>query len=59
MSPPEQVVDIGGGDYRSAVISLGGIVTSRSIRIAGDEMDEAIASHIKKNNNLMIGEKDG
>jgi len=40
-----------------AVISLGGIVTSRSIRIAGDEMDEAIAQHVKKTYNLAIGER--
>jgi len=51
------VVDIGGGTTEVAVISLGGIVTSRSFRIAGDEMDEAIVTHIKKNNNLMIGER--
>lgn len=51
------VVDIGGGTTEVAVISLGGIVTSRSIRIAGDEMDEAIASHVKKTYNLMIGER--
>ncbi|MHB8917807.1 MAG: rod shape-determining protein [Desulfocucumaceae bacterium] len=51
------VVDIGGGTTEVAVISLGGIVTSRSIRIAGDEMDEAIAQHVKKTYNLMIGER--
>ncbi|MCL6610529.1 MAG: rod shape-determining protein [Peptococcaceae bacterium] len=51
------VVDIGGGTTEVAVISLGGIVTSRSIRIAGDEMDEAIAHHVKKTYNLMIGER--
>ncbi len=51
------VVDIGGGTTEVAVISLGGIVTSRSIRIAGDEMDEAIAQYIKRTYNLMIGER--
>ena len=51
------VVDIGGGTTEVAVISLGGIVTSRSIRVAGDEMDEAIIQYIKKKYNLMIGER--
>lgn len=51
------VVDIGGGTTEVAVISLGGIVTSRSIRIAGDEMDEAIIQYIKRTYNLMIGER--
>ncbi|MFA7467949.1 MAG: rod shape-determining protein [Desulfotomaculaceae bacterium] len=51
------IVDIGGGTTEVAVISLGGIVTSRSIRIAGDEMDEAIIHHVKKTYNLMIGER--
>ncbi|WEK55355.1 MAG: rod shape-determining protein [Candidatus Cohnella colombiensis] len=51
------VVDIGGGTTEVAVISLGGIVTSRSIRIAGDNMDEAIMSFIKRQYNLMIGER--
>ncbi|MDS1029399.1 rod shape-determining protein [Bacillota bacterium LX-D] len=51
------IVDIGGGTTEVAIISLGGIVTSRSIRIGGDEMDEAIVQHIKKNYNLMIGER--
>lgn len=51
------IVDIGGGTTEVAVISLGGIVTSRSIRIAGDEMDDAIVNHIKKTYNLMIGER--
>ena len=49
------IVDIGGGTTEVAVISLGGIVTTRSIRVAGDVMDEAIVSHIKRNYNLMIG----
>lgn len=51
------VVDIGGGTTEVAVISLGGIVTSRSIRIAGDEMDDAVISYIKRLYNLMIGER--
>ncbi|MBB3109899.1 rod shape-determining protein MreB [Paenibacillus phyllosphaerae] len=51
------VVDIGGGTTEVAVISLGGIVTSRSIRVAGDEMDEAIIQYIKRMYNLMIGER--
>lgn len=51
------VVDIGGGTTEVAIISLGGIVTSQSIRIAGDDMDEAIIQYIKKNYNLMIGER--
>lgn len=49
------IVDIGGGTTEVAVISLGGIVTSRSIRVAGDEMDDAIVAHIKRRYNLMIG----
>lgn len=51
------VVDIGGGTTEVAIISLGGIVTSRSIRVAGDEMDTAIIHYIKKVYNLMIGER--
>lgn len=51
------VVDIGGGTTEVAVISLGGIVTSRSIRIGGDEMDESIVQYIKRTYNLMIGER--
>jgi rod shape-determining protein MreB len=51
------VVDIGGGTTEVAVISLGGIVTSRSIRVAGDEMDDAIIHYIKRTYNLMIGER--
>ncbi|GIO21786.1 rod shape-determining protein [Oceanobacillus sp. J11TS1] len=51
------IVDIGGGTTEIAVISLGGIVTSNSIRIAGDDMDEAIISYIRKKYNLMIGER--
>lgn len=51
------VVDIGGGTCEVAVISLGGIVVSRSLRIAGDEFDDAIIHYIKKEYNLMIGER--
>lgn len=51
------VVDIGGGTTEVAVISLGGIVTSKSIRVGGDELDESIVSFIKKEYNLMIGER--
>ncbi len=49
------VVDIGGGTTEVAVISLAGIVCSRSVRVAGDKMDEAILNHIKRNHNLLIG----
>ncbi len=51
------VVDIGGGTCEVAVISLGGIVVSRSLRIGGDEFDDSIISYIKKEYNLMIGER--
>ncbi|MHC4471961.1 MAG: rod shape-determining protein, partial [Planctomycetota bacterium] len=51
------VADIGGGTTEVAVISLAGIVRSVSIRIAGDEMDEAIIAFLRKNYNLMIGEQ--
>jgi rod shape-determining protein MreB and related proteins len=51
------VVDIGGGTTEVAVISLGGIVTSQSIRIGGDELDDAIISYIKKEYSLMLGER--
>ncbi|MGI8921607.1 MAG: rod shape-determining protein MreB [Solirubrobacteraceae bacterium] len=51
------VVDIGGGTTEVAVISLGGIVTSQSIRIGGDELDEAIIAYIKKEYSLMLGER--
>ena len=50
------IVDIGGGTTEVAVISLGGIVTSNSIRIAGDELDEDIINYVKKELNLAIGE---
>lgn len=51
------IVDIGGGTTEVAIISLGGIVTSKSLRIAGDELDQSIISYIKKEYNLMIGER--
>ncbi len=51
------IVDIGGGTTEVAVISLGGIVSHRSVRIAGDEMDEAIIQHIRRTYNLLIGER--
>lgn len=51
------VVDIGGGTSEVAVVSLGGIVTSKSIRVAGDEFDSHIVSYIKKEYNLSIGER--
>jgi len=51
------VVDIGGGTTEVAIISLGGIVVSESIRIGGDEFDEAIIAHIKKEFNVLIGER--
>jgi len=51
------VVDIGGGTTEVAVISLAGIVYSRSIRVAGDKMDMAIMQHIKRKYNLLIGER--
>ena len=51
------IVDIGGGISEVAVISLGGIVTSRSVRVAGDEFDSSIINYIKKKYNLLIGER--
>jgi rod shape-determining protein MreB len=50
------VVDIGGGTTEVAVLSLGGIVYSRSIRVGGDKMDEAIIDYIRRNHNLLVGE---
>jgi len=55
--PGNMVVDIGGGTTEVAVISLGGIVTSTSIRIGGDELDEAIIQHVKKEYSLLLGER--
>ncbi|WP_297518061.1 rod shape-determining protein [uncultured Clostridium sp.] len=51
------IVDIGGGTTEVAVVSLGGIVTSKSLRVAGDELDQAIINYVKKEYNLMIGER--
>jgi rod shape-determining protein MreB len=51
------VVDIGGGTSEVAVISLGGIVVSQSIRIGGDELDEAIINYVKREYKLMIGQQ--
>jgi rod shape-determining protein MreB len=51
------IVDIGGGTTEVAVISLGGIVTSSSLRIGGDELDEAIINHVKKEYSLLLGER--
>lgn len=51
------VVDIGGGTSEVAVISLGGIVAARSVRVAGDEFDVAIINYVKKKYNLLIGER--
>ncbi|MFO7156430.1 MAG: rod shape-determining protein [Pseudomonadota bacterium] len=51
------IVDIGGGTSDVAVISLAGIVYSRSVRVGGDKMDEAIIQHIKRKYNLLIGER--
>ncbi len=53
------VVDIGGGTTDIAVISLGGIVVSDSIRVGGNKMDEAILRHIRKEHNLLVGERTG
>ena len=51
------IIDIGGGTTEFAVISLGGLVYSKSIRIAGDEMDEAVTEYLRKTYNLLIGER--
>lgn len=51
------IVDVGGGTTEVAVISLGGIVTAKSVRIAGDEIDEAIVAYIRKVYNLLIGDR--
>ena len=50
------VVDIGGGTTEVAVLSLGGIVSGRSVRVGGDKMDEAIIGYIRRNYNLLVGE---
>src|SRR5216117_2534405 len=51
------VVDIGGGTTEVAIISLGGVVTSSSLRVGGDELDEAIVQHVKKEYSLLLGER--
>src|SRR5881398_3674101 len=51
------IVDIGGGTTEVAVISLGGVVTSTSLRVGGDELDEAIIQHVKKEYSLLLGER--
>jgi rod shape-determining protein MreB len=51
------IIDIGGGTSEIAVIALSGIVSNISIRIAGDELDESIVAYLKKNYNLLIGER--
>jgi len=51
------IIDIGGGTTEMAVISLAGIVFSKSVRVGGDELDDAIINYLKKNYNLMIGER--
>lgn len=51
------IIDIGGGTTEVAVISMGGIVVSKSVRVAGDEMDLAIIQHIKRKYNLMVGDR--
>jgi rod shape-determining protein MreB len=50
------VVDVGGGTTEVAVLSLGGIVYARSVRVGGDKMDEAIIAYIRRNHNLLVGE---
>jgi rod shape-determining protein MreB and related proteins len=51
------IIDVGGGTTEVAIISMSGIVYSKSVRIAGDEMDEAIVNYVKKKYNLLIGER--
>src|SRR3989338_8978551 len=51
------IVDIGGGSAEAAVISLGGVVVSKSVRIAGNRLDEAIQSYLKKKHNLIVGDQ--
>lgn len=50
------IVDIGGGSTEAAVISLGGVVTHKSVRVAGNKIDEAIQTHLKKKHNLIVGD---
>src|SRR5207302_4479511 len=51
------VVDIGGGTTEIAVISLAGVVYGRSVRVAGNELDDAIIQHARKTHNLLVGER--
>lgn len=51
------VIDMGGGASESAVISLGGVVVHKSVRVAGNRIDEAIASHLRRKHNIVIGEQ--
>jgi rod shape-determining protein MreB len=51
------IVDIGGGTTEVAVVTLGGIATSQSLRVAGDQMDEAIAAYVKRKFNCLVGER--
>src|SRR3972149_3843605 len=51
------ILDIGGGSTEAAVISLGGVVIHKSVRVAGNKIDEAIADYLKKKNNLIIGDQ--
>src|SRR5690606_21076396 len=51
------VVDIGGGTTEVAIISMGGVVTSKSIRVGGDELDQAVITYVKKEFSLMLGER--
>jgi rod shape-determining protein MreB len=51
------VIDIGGGTTEVAVISLGGVVLSKSVRVAGDELDEDIMQYVRQKYNLLIGER--
>jgi rod shape-determining protein MreB len=51
------IIDIGGGSAESAVISLGGVVVSKSVRVAGNKLDEAIQTYLKKEHNLIIGDQ--
>jgi hypothetical protein len=55
--PPSMIVDIGGGTTEVAIMSLADIATCESVRVAGDDMDEAIINHMKRTYNLMIGEQ--
>ena len=51
------IVDIGGGTTEVAVLSLAGVIYCKSVRVAGDKMDEAILQYVRKHYNLLIGER--